>query len=326
MTDQRKVVSTFQFSLASLQVLREAAQREVICVNSREDFLARLPEAEILCASELPANWRSLTPQLRWLQTSGAGVDGLLSTDILDPESGVLVTTAVGIHAIPVSEYVFGSLLLFNRRWAEMVRLQDRHLWPQSPNWYHLGGRELANRTLGIIGLGAIGKRVARLAKAYEMRVLATKRTVTPDLQEEYVDQLYPMTQLQALLRQCDYVVIAVPLTPETTHLISEAELRALPSHAYLVNVARGQVIDERALIRALTEKWIAGAGLDVVVEEPLPAESPLFALPNVMITPHISGSSPQYDQRLTSLFAENLRLYRAGQPLHNLYRAERGY
>jgi phosphoglycerate dehydrogenase-like enzyme len=128
------------------------------------------------------------------------------------------------------------------------------------------------------------------------------------------------------MLRLCDYVVLSVPLTRETEKMIGEAELRVMRPNAYLVNIARGRVVDEQALIRALKEGWIAGAGLDVTEEEPLPADSPLYSMPNVILTPHISGASVHYDARLAALFAENLRRYRAGEPLLNVYDAARGY
>ena len=326
MTDGLKVISTFQFAPASQEVLREAAEAEVLCITRTDEFLARLPEAEIICSYWMPANWRQLAPHLHWLQCSGAGVDGLLPTGVLDADSGVIVTTATGVHATTISEYVFGSILMFNRNWQEMVRLQDRHVWPRSASWYNLGARELVDQTVGIIGLGHIGRRVAQLARAFGMHVLATRRTVSNGEKDPDVDQLYPMEQLQELLRLSDYVVLAVPLTQETEKLMGEAELRVMPRNAYLVNVARGRVVDEEALIRALQERWIAGAGLDVTEEEPLPANSPLYSMPNVILTPHISGLSAHYDKRLTALFAENLQRYRSGQPLRNRYDPERGY
>ncbi len=204
--------------------------------------------------------------------------------------------------------------------------MQDKHIWPRSAQWYRLEGRELAERTLGIVGLGAIGRRIASLGKAFGMRVLATKRTVQEGATEPDVDQLYPIAQLHAMLSECDYVVLAVPLTPETEKLISEPELRAMRPDAYLVNIARGRVVDEKALLRALQEHWIAGAGLDVVEEEPLAPDNLLYSLPNVILTPHISGASVHYGKRLAALFADNLRRYRAGEPLRNLYDPARGY
>jgi phosphoglycerate dehydrogenase-like enzyme len=326
MTDGLKVISTFRFSPTSQHVLQEAAQAQVECITNTDEFLSHLKEAEILCSYWVPNNWRTLAPQLRWLQCSGAGVDGLQPTGILEPDSGVIVTTAVGIHGTIIGEYVFGSMLMFNRTWPEMVRLQDRHVWPQSANWYKLGGRELEGQTLGIIGLGTIGQHIAHLGKAFGMHVLATRRTARGDEHEPNIDRLYPLSQLHELLHQSDYVVLAVPLTAETEKLIGEAELRSMRPHAYLVNVARGRIIDEKALIRALEEGWIAGAGLDVVEQEPLPSDSPLYSMPNVILTPHISGTSVHYDRRLTELFADNLRRYRTDEPLRNRYDPARGY
>ena len=326
MTDGLKVVSTFQFSPESQQVLREAANADVVCIARTEEFITRLGEADVVCSYWMPDNWRVLAPHLRWLQCAGAGVDGLQPTGVLDPDSGVIVTTATGIHATIISEYVFGSMLMFNRNWPEMMRLQVRHIWPRSANWYNLSGRELMDQTLAIIGLGHIGRRVAHLGRAFGMRVLATRRSVSEGEQDPDVDQLYPMERLHNVLRESDYIVLAVPLTPETDKLIGEAELRVMRKNAYLVNVARGRVIDEAALIRALQEEWIGGAGLDVATEEPLPSDSPLYTMPNVILTPHISGVSVHYDERLTRLFADNLRRYRAGEALQNRYEPQRGY
>jgi phosphoglycerate dehydrogenase-like enzyme len=326
MADNLKVLSTFPFSPPLQETLRQAAQADFLCVTSSDELYDRLRETEVLCSYWVPDGWRELAPHLRWLQAAGAGVDNLQPTGILSVGSGVLVTTAIGINATTIGEYVFGSMLMFNRTWPEMVRLQDRHVWPLSANWYKLGGRELVEQTIGIVGLGHIGRRIAHLAGAFGMRVLATRRSARSGDVDPDVHQLYPLSQLHELLRQSDYVVLAIPLTPETEFLIGEAELRAMRPHAYLVNISRGRVIDERALIRALREKWIGGAGLDVAETEPLPADSPLYSMPNVILTPHISGVSVHYEQRLATLFADNLRRYRAGQPLLNLYDPARGY
>ena len=328
MANDKIVLSTYRFTAESQKILREAAQSEMVFVTRTEDFLVRLPQTEVLCAYGVPNNLRELASNLRWLQFPGAGVDSLRPTGLLDADSGVTITTASGIHAASISEYVFGSMLMFNRSWPEMVRLQDRHIWPRNSSWYNLGGRELVDQTLGIIGLGSIGRQIAHLGKAFGMRVIATRRSASEadQQQEPDVDQLYPMSQLHEVLQQSDYVVLAVPLTSETENLIGEPELRAMRRNAYLVNIARGKVIDEDALIRALREQWIAGAGLDVTAEEPLPSESPLYAMPNVILTPHISGESEHYERRLADLFADNLRRYRSGQPLRNQYDPARGY
>jgi phosphoglycerate dehydrogenase-like enzyme len=322
-----KVVSTYRFTPTSLHMLQEAAASEVLCVTDQEQLIAHLPETEILCSFSVPDNWRELAPNLRWLQYPGAGVDGLRSSGLLDAQSGVVVTSAAGIHATTISEYVFGSMLMFNWNWPQMVRLQDGHVWARSAGWYNLGGRELAGQTLGVVGLGSIGRRIAQVGRAFGMRTLGMRRSFTgEDSADPDVDQSYPPSALRELLGQSDYVVLSVPLTPATEHLIGEAELRSMKPSAYLVNIARGRVIDEQALIRALREGWIAGAGLDVTEVEPLPANSPLYTMPNVILTPHIAGVSVHYESRLAHLFAENLRRYWAGEPLLNRFDPARGY
>ena len=322
-----KVVSTYRFTPTSLRLLQEAASSEVVCVTDQEQLIAQLPETEVLCSFSVPKHWRELAPHLRWLQYPGAGIDGLRSSGLLDEQSGVVVTSAAGIHATTISEYVFGSMLMFNWNWPQMVRLQDSHLWARSAGWYNLGGRELAGQTLGVVGMGNIGRRIAQVGRAFGMRVLGIRRAFggagasDPDL-----DQGYAPSALRELLGQSDYVVLSVPLTPETDHLIGEEELRSMKSNAYLVNIARGRVVDEQSLIRALREGWIAGAGLDVAEVEPLPSNSPLYTMPNVILTPHIAGVSVHYDGRLAELFADNLRRYRSGEPLLNRFDPARGY
>lgn len=322
-----KVVSTYRFTPTSQQLLREAASAEVLCVTNQDEFNAQLPEAEVLCTFSMPANWSELAPNLRWLQYPGAGVDGLRPSGLLDQQDQVIVTTASGIHATTISEYVFGSMLMFNWNWPQMVRLQDGHVWaPSSGQWYSLGGRELAGATLGVVGLGHIGRRIAQIGRSFGMRTLGMRRSSSSTTQDPDLDRSYAPENLREMLGQCDYVVLAVPLTPETEYLIGEAELRAMKPNAYLVNIARGRVIDEKALIQALNERWIAGAGLDVAEVEPLPSHSPLYGMPNVILTPHVAGVSIHYEHRLAGLFAENLRRYRAGEALLNRFDPARGY
>ncbi len=320
-----KVLCTFPFSAEALDEIRAAAESEVVLATREEEMLAHLEHAEIICGFRLPENIRELAPHLRWLQFAGAGVDGLHATGLLDPRSDVIITTASGVHVSTIGEYVFGSMIMFNRSWPDLVRLQDRHVWGNT-SWYHLRTLELAGQTLGIVGVGSIGRYIARLGRAFNMRVLGVRRSVRPGEYDQEVDHYYSIDQLREMLPHCDYVVLAVPLTPETEHLIGEEELRAMRRSAYLVNVARGRVVDEQALIRALREGWIAGAGLDVTEVEPLPQDSPLYTLPNVILTPHISGESVHYGARLAALFAANLRRYRRGEPLRNRYDPQRGY
>jgi phosphoglycerate dehydrogenase-like enzyme len=326
MSDHPRVVSTFGFAPASEAKIREAANAEITYIKNSDDLLPALREAEVFCGANIPENWREVAPHLRWVQFPGAGIDSLRHHPILQADSGVLVTTASGVHITNISEYVFCSMMMFNRSWPEMVHYQDRHIWAHTGTGYALRERELHGTTLGIVGLGRIGRYIAQMARAFRMKVLATRFSARANEQDPDVDQLYPFDKLDAMLSQCDYVVIATPLTDRTEKMIGEAELRAMKSDAYLVNIGRGGVIDEEVLIRALREGWIAGAGLDVTAQEPLPPESPLYELPNVILTPHISGATEFYEARLADIFADNLRRYRAGQPLRNLYDARRGY
>lgn len=326
MSDTPHILTEIDFDPASLQKIQEAAQAPITVILNRQAFVEALHTADIVCGFHIPNDVLAIAPHLRWLQFIGAGIDRLVPTGLLAPDSRVIVTRASGVHITQISEYVYASMLLFNRSWPEMLKLQQRHIWPHHSEEHHLRQRELAGRTLGIVGLGSIGRGVAHLGRAFGMKVIASRYSAQPGETDPDVDALYTLDQLHTLLEQSDYVVLAVPLTERTEKLIGEAELRTMRSHAYLVNIARGRVIDEAALLQALREGWIAGAGLDVAVEEPLPAESPLFDAPNLIITPHISGGSDYYNVRLADLFAENLQRYRAGQPLRNQYDAAKGY
>ncbi len=326
MSTSLKVVTNFGFPAPIMDQIREAAQAEVIYQEERSAFKQALAEAEIVCGFIPGNNWRELAPHLRWLQNPGAGIDRLLGSSLLASDSGVIITTASGVHIYSISEYVFGSMLMFNRSWPKMVELQTKHIWAHENQQQNLRERELFEHTLGIIGLGQIGRRIAQVGRAFGMKILASRSSAKTGETDRDVDRLFPSSQLHEMLGLCDYVVLSVPLTKETTHLISEAELRAMTPQSYLVNIARGNVIDEQALIRALQEGWIGGAGLDVASQEPLPAESPLYDLPNVILTPHISGANERYAERLGELFVDNLRRYRAGQPLRNRVDVQRGY
>lgn len=277
-----------------------------------------LARAEVLVTQPVvPADLLQLAPRLHWIQITATGVDRLLDSDIV---RRVTVTSAAGSHAIPIAEYVIGVMVMFAMGWPRLFRDQLAHRWrPFRP-------AELYGKTVGIVGMGHIGTEVARLAMALGMRVIGTRRSVTSRTRESSGYELLPPTDLHDLLRESDFVVIATPLTKETYHLIGEAELRVMKNSAYLINIARGAIIDEPVLIRALQEQWIAGAGLDVFEQEPLPPDSPLWDLENVIISPHHSGFSDATLERAFDLFCENLRRYLAGEPLLNVVDPERGY
>ncbi len=335
---QVNVLCTLDFTDAQLEKLRAVSPglrvEQKTCRNAEAVAVALTPETEVLYtfyAAFDPANY----PGLKWVQLHSAGVDHVLDTPLM--RSDVAVTTASGIHAPRIAEYVWASILAFAYRLPVMLHYQQRAEWPKG-RWDIFAGHELRGQTIGIVGYGSIGREVARLARAFAMRVLISKRRTEGMADDGYTltdvgdaagtlpDGVYGPDRLHEMLRQCDFVVVAAPLTPETRHLIDEAALRAMPSHAYLVNIARGGLIDEAALARALGEGWIAGAGLDVFEEEPLPADSPLWKLDNVILSPHVAGFSLKYDERATDLFAQNLNRYLAGEPLLNLVDKKRGY
>ncbi len=327
MSDAPLVLTNFRFESEDLEKLRQAvAPGQVIFTPDRDEFDRMLAKAEVVCAFQAPEDILERAPNLRWFQFPGAGVDNLMRTGLLRKGSPVVVTSASGIHAIPISEYVFASMLMFARHFSEMLLLQQQRNWAYGRRWDALRGMELYGKTLGVIGLGAIGRRIAQLGRCFGMRVLGLRRSADGKASDPDVDMLYPPAGLRDLLGASDYVVLAVPLTPETERMIGEHELLAMKPTAYLVNISRGRVLDEQALIRALQSGWIAGAGLDVTVEEPLPKESPLWNMPNVILTPHMSGLTDQYSARLTAVFVENLRRYRAGEPLLNVVDPEKGY
>jgi phosphoglycerate dehydrogenase-like enzyme len=332
------VLSTMRFTDELLDKLRAVSPRLVVkqrtCHDAEEVEQVLEDGVEILYTVYLSADL-SRAPDLKWVQLHSAGVDHLLDHPLM--KSDVLLTTTSGIHATPIAEYVLAFILAFNRRVPQMLTYQSRREWPQG-RWNLFARPELRDRTLGIIGYGSIGREVGRIACCFGMRVVATKRSVsqmrdvgyavqgTGDRKGALLDEAFPPERLSDMLGLCDYVVVTVPLTPETRKLIGEAELRAMKPSAYLVNISRGETVDEAALIRALQEGWIAGAGLDVFEEEPLPSDSPLYDLENVILSPHVSGFTLRYDERASDLFAENLRRYLTGEPLLNLVDKERGY
>lgn len=256
-------------------------------------------------------------PGIRWQQTPSAGVNHILTPIFLQHD--IILTNGAGVHAIPISEFVLTLILYHAKQLRQLQAAHDQRNWRKS--WLVLP--ELANSTVLIVGTGNIGQAVASRAKAFGARVWGGRRRPEP---LPNFDKIVGTDEWHALLPEVDYIVVATPLTPETKALIDETVLRSLPSHAYLINVGRGAVVDESALTKALTEGWIAGAGLDTVSIEPLPPESPLWSLPNLLITPHTSAISPALKERIAALFLDNLERYRVGQPLRNVVNKQAGY
>ncbi|HLY32720.1 MAG TPA: D-2-hydroxyacid dehydrogenase [Ktedonobacterales bacterium] len=323
----RLVITDFPFPPPDQVRLRAALGDDKIVFTSGaqalREALAAHPETDVVISFFPPDDLLTLAPNLRWLALSSAGAEQVFRAGLPQSAPNLLITTASGIHAVPISEYVLSVMLMWVRQWTRLIALQHEREWPQQGRV--LGG-ELAGATLGIIGLGSIGRRIAQLGHALGMRVVAQRRGATPGQSDPDADELLPPDRLADLLAQADFVVISAPNTPETRHLIDATRLRQMKHSAVLINIARGNLVNEEALIAALRDGTIAGAGLDVVATEPLPIESPLWSMPNVILSPHLSGLTIRYGERLTTLFLDNLARYRANQPLINLVDAARGY
>jgi phosphoglycerate dehydrogenase-like enzyme len=286
------------------------------------DADAVLAEAEILLRGQIAASVLDhvieRAPGLRWIHSISAGVDRVVTP--LTRQRGLQVTNARGVFSPPIAEYVVLMALAIARRLPQLLDLQRERTWQP------LRGSELGGLTVGIVGYGSIGAEIARLLEPFGTRVIATRRR--PELGSGGLAnvEVWGTDRLPDLLRAADIVVIAAPLTDATAGLIGAAELEAMPGHAWLINIARGRLVDENALRRALASGSIGGAVLDVFDEEPLPAESALYDTPNLVITPHTSWSSDKVVERSIDLFVANLERYLAGQPLENLVDLEAGY
>ncbi|HUT20934.1 MAG TPA: D-2-hydroxyacid dehydrogenase [Anaerolineae bacterium] len=300
------------------QVRKLAPHMEVLVTEDRSEIEHALHDIEI-AARRFPHDLVMQAPKLRWLQQWGAGADWLLRyPEVRDRE--FTLTNASGVHAIPITEHILAVMLSFARQLHHAVRAQLDREWdrpnrggfsPQQPIF------ELHGKTLLLIGVGAIGQRTAEVASAIGMRVLGARRN--PGQAVPGVEAMYGPHQLFRVLPEADFVVLTVPLTPDTRGLIGEPELRAIRPDAYLINIGRGGTIQEDKLAQALREGWIAGAGLDVFESEPLPADSPLWQMENVIITAHYAGLTPHYEQRALDIFLDNLARYVAGESLRNI-------
>ncbi|MDQ2914281.1 MAG: D-2-hydroxyacid dehydrogenase [Chloroflexota bacterium] len=281
-------------------------------------FLEMLGRAEVVFDfpsghfRDLPA----VAPRLRWLQSTSAGIGQMVKRVGLD-QTDITFTTASGVHARPLADFCMMAMLMFAKNYVWMER--DK----KAKRWERYCGEELTGKTLAIVGIGRVGQEVARHGKRMDMRVTGMRRSDAP---VSDVDKLFDRAELHAMLREADFLVLAAPHTPETEGIIGEAELAVLKPSAVLINIGRGALVDEDAMIRALQEKRLAGAALDVLRDEPPPQDSPLWDMPNVIISPHSASTVTQENGRITEIFCDNLRRYLSGQPLRNVLDKERLY
>jgi phosphoglycerate dehydrogenase-like enzyme len=286
-----------------------------------------LNDVEVLLRGPLPTlvfdRLLARCPRLRWVHSATAGVERVLTPAAI--ERGLLITNARGVFSEPIAEYVLMMILAISRRLPQLLELQKERTWQP------LEANELADVTIGVVGLGSIGQRVAELASAFGAHVVGVRREVDAGraaLREGSAAamEVLPTDRLPELLGRSDYIVLALPLTADTDEMFDAELLGQVKPGAWLINVARGRLVDERALVRALREGPLGGAVLDTFVEEPLPSSSVFYGLSNVIVTPHTSWSSGRALDRSIDLFCENLRRYAAGEEMLNLVDPAVGY
>jgi phosphoglycerate dehydrogenase-like enzyme len=330
------VLVTMRFDQTQLDRLRAVSPE--IRVSQADPERADYAGIDVLYAGSPPRDL-SRAPRLRWVQLHMAGVNALADHPLYT-DTAIPLTTTSGVHAATIAEYAVTMLLALAHRVPRMVEWQRRGGWPaDEQRWSLFVPSEVRGATLGIIGYGSIGRELARVAKsAFSMTVLACKRDPsrrtddgyclpgTGDPDGAFPDEWLGPEQLDSLLGRSDVVVLCAPLTPDTRGLIDAKALARMKPSAYFINVGRGASVDEAALAGALREQRIAGAAVDVFTQEPPPAGHPLYWVDNVIVSPHVSGFLPSYDDKCSVLFAENLRRFLAGAPLLNLVDRSRGY
>ena len=278
-------------------------------------------DADAVVAWQFDGDLLAAAPRLGWLQTGGAGVEGFPLAELA--ARGVVVTNMSGVHAPNIAEHILAMMLALARQIPQLVHAQAARTWRDTDT--HARVFELHGQTLLIVGLGDIGLALAERAAAFGMRVLGVRRR--PDLpRPATVEEVVPVARLAEGLARADHVAITLPLTPRTRGLFGAAELAAMRPGAYLYTVGRGAVVDTAALVAALQSGRLGGAGLDVVDPEPLPPDSPLWGMANVLITAHTSGATPKYWDRGVEIIAANIARYRAGEPLLNEVDLVAGY
>jgi phosphoglycerate dehydrogenase-like enzyme len=283
-------------------------------------WLDILAEAEVMLDFDWldPANLPKNAPRLRWVQGTSAGIGEFLSNTGLI-KSDITFTTAAGVHAGALAEFTILGLLYFFREVPRLLGMQKAHQWERYTN------REMAGSRLMLVGLGAVGREVARRCAAMGIEVWGARRR-SGEAAPEGISRLIPLAELRRHLPQVDALVLACPLTEQTRGLIGVAEIAALKPSAIIVNIARGAVIDEPAMIDALAGGRLAGAALDVFTTEPLPPDSPLWDMPNILFCPHSASTVMAENERIVEIFVDNLRRFTEGQPLRNLFDKQRGY
>jgi phosphoglycerate dehydrogenase-like enzyme len=307
----------------SSRLTKDFPEIEVVRLTNYDGIDQEISDAEIAFTSSLRPEQFRAAHNLRWIHSPAAAVHQLLSPELVN--SDLILTNAREVHGPVVAEQVIAMMFALAKLIPQDVRFQQQRIWGQEMIWESYRGlRELDEATLGLVGYGSIGRNVARHAANLGMRVICVRRRATE--KPEFVDEVLPSSGLDEMLAVADYVVLATPVTPATRNMIGREQLAQMKPEAFLINVGRGSLIDESALYEALNEKKIGGAALDVFEEEPLPPESQLWNLENLLITPHTAGMTQKLWERHYTLFSENLRRYFSGQPLLALVDKKSGY
>jgi phosphoglycerate dehydrogenase-like enzyme len=294
-----KIICFQKLDEAYIELIKKAAPEiELIVAGGPETWQAHIADTEAVIGWNSSAAEQLLREgtKLRWIQNWGAGVNHLPIK--LLAERGVALTNTSGVHAFPIAETILAMMLAFTRKLHISIRLQTQSKWKSET------ADEIHGKTISIIGVGAIGKETAKLAKAFGMTVLGVSYSGNPVVN---VDKMVDRSGLENALSASDFVVVTLPLTDETHHMFGEKEFAAMKPTTMYINIGRGQTTDETALVKALQNGVIAGAGLDVFEQEPLPVESPLWGMDNVIVSPHHSGSTVRYDERAVEIFISNL-------------------
>ena len=298
--------------------IRAAAGKKMdVVVASPEEAPSHFADAEVVAAFPMRVPEISLLPQVKWVHSFSAGVDKILTNTLA--ASKIVLTNSSGIHATPIAEHMIGFMLMWTRRSVQALRAQEKKIWKKDDTL-----DELCGKTILIVGLGEIGTETARIAKVFGTTVLAVSRS--PKKKPAFVDRLETSDKLDALLPEADFVIITLPHTDETHHLFDAKKFALMKKSAVVINIGRGGIINEKDLIDALKKGTIAGAMLDVFEKEPLPADSPLWDMENVIVTPHHSGLSQKYMDRAVERFCLNLKAYLAGEKLPNEVDKNLGY
>jgi phosphoglycerate dehydrogenase-like enzyme len=298
-------------------------ETRVVHLPRYDRILDELPDTDIFVGFSLRPEQFELARKLKWLHSTAAGVGQLMYPELR--ASGIEVTNASGVHRIPMAEHILGTLIALAHRFPDCLRYQQQSRWAQQELWNApVRPRELRGQILLFIGFGAISREVAKIIRPLGMRTWAVTRSGRA--QEGLAEQVFPASKLHDALPQADFIVLAAPETPETRKMMGAREFALMKPSAYFVNVSRGALVDEPALISALEQRKIAGVALDVASQEPLPPESPLWRMDNAFITPHMSAVSEHLWDRQTDLLMENLERWFAGRELLNHVDLSRGY